>query len=327
MSPRFASPRFASSRFAGLRHATAPTDLRAAILGASAASPYVANQRSHAADAPAAIRAASQTFAKQLNQFDFDIGATWSKDLLAAAADLGDIPTDPADPAGNRARITQAIHQVLAAGAVPILLGGDDSVPIPAFQGYDGHGPLVIVQIDAHADWGDVIRNNPLGYGSTMRRASEMPWIASMLQVGIRGLGSGTPDQLETARAWGARIVTAAELREGGAARVIDMVPAGARVVLSIDCDGLDPAVLPAVNMPTPGGLDMVQLTALLRGIAARASIVGCNVVELVPRRDPTGLSALVAARIVLTVLGLVLTSRPPAAPPSSAAAPPPTAP
>ena len=85
----------------------------------------------------------------------------------------------------------------------PVVLGGDDSVPIPVFAAYEGRGPLCIVQVDAHVDWGDVIKGNPFGYGSTMRRAAELPWITGMVQVGIRGLGSGTADQIEDAKAWG----------------------------------------------------------------------------------------------------------------------------
>lgn len=282
-----------------------------ALLGAAHGTPYVKGEHSHAAGGAAAIRAAAQLFAKQLQQFDWDIDATWSKRWLERATDLGDIPTDPSDAPGNRARITQAVRGVLEAGAVPILLGGDDSVPIPAFAAYEGRGPLSILQVDAHADWGDVVRHNPLGYGSTMRRASEHPWIAGMVQVGMRGLGSGTPDQLATARAWGAQLVTARELRKAGTEAVAARIPQGAAILLSIDCDGLDPSILPGVNMPTPGGLDMQELTSLLQAVARRGRIAGCNLVELAPARDPTGRSATVAARIALTVMGLVLRNAP----------------
>lgn len=282
--------------------------IEVAILGASEASPYVLGEPSHAAGAPAAIRRASQLFAAQLNQFDFDLGRVLApKDAAPRIADLGDIPTNAWDPEGNRARITEAVRRVLAAGARPLVLGGDDSVPIPVFAAFAGRGPITIVQIDAHVDWGDDIRKNPLGYGSTMRRASEMPHITAMVQVGIRGLGSGTPDQMDDARAWGSRIVSARDLRRNGPAPVLGMIPEATPVLLSIDCDGLDPSVLPAVNMPTPGGLDMLELTELLAGIALRAPVVGCNLVELVPAKDPTGLSATVAARIALTALGSML--------------------
>ncbi len=295
--------------FAGLpaRGLDALQGARVAIFGADEGSPYVTGQTSHAAGAPAAIRAASQLFAKQVKQYDFDLGGV----LPDGVMDAGDLQTDANDAAGNRARIEAATRAVLRAGAAPMLLGGDDSVPIPFFRAFEGRGPLTIVQVDAHVDWGDVIRGNPVGYGSTMRRAAENPWVAEMVQVGIRGLGSGTADQLEAARAFGHRLFTAAAVRRDGLGPVLQAIPPGADCLFSIDCDGLDPAVLPAVEMPTPGGLDMVEVTALLQGVAARGRIVGCALVELVPKRDDAhGMSALVASRIALTAAGLM--ARPP---------------
>lgn len=279
-------------------------DLRGAavaVLGAAHGSPYKPGTPSHAADAPAALRAGSAQLARQLDQLDFDTGRTPTAD--GTIVDCGDAETDPADAGpGNRGRIAQAVRRVLDAGAVPIVLGGDDSVPIPVFQAFEGRGPLTMVQVDAHVDWGDIIQGNPWGYGSTMRRAAEMPWITGMVQVGIRGLGSGGADQTRDARAWGSRIVTMAELRRGGMDQALDAVPEGGDCFVSIDCDGLDPAAMPAVNTPAPGGLGYDDVAALLHGVAAKARIRGCALVEFVPSRDRDGLAALLAARIALTV-------------------------
>lgn len=283
------------------------------LIGLAEASPYKSGEPSHSAKAPAAIRAASQLFVGQLHQYDFDLDAILldSEGGSRGIVDLGDVETDCRQSARNRDRITGAVRALLEAGVAPVVVGGDDSVPIPVFQAFNGRGPITILQIDAHVDWGDVIQDNPYGYGSTMRRASEMPWVAGMVQVGIRGLGSGTPDQMEDARAWGSRIVTMSDLRRTGVQAVVDLIPPGADVIVTIDCDGLDPAVLPAVNMPTPGGLSYGDVQDLLRGAAQRGRIVGGTVVELVPGRDePHGLSALVASRLVLTLLGLIRAGR-----------------
>ena len=186
------------------------------VLGASEATPYDAGEASHSAGAPGAIRAASKLFAGQLRQHDFDLGRTLlehGREPDWLGVDIGDVKTRGADAAGNRERIAATVERVLAAGAFPLVLGGDDSVPIPVLAGYDGFGPVTVVQIDAHVDWGDMIRGEPNGYGSPMRRVSEMPWITGMLQVGIRGLGSGEAWQHEDARRWGDRIVTAREWR------------------------------------------------------------------------------------------------------------------
>jgi agmatinase len=289
-----------------------PPDLKSgavAIFGAAEGSPYDAAQPSHSANAPAALREASAKFARQLQQFDFDLGA----ELLGPAGqdnglfDCGNVPTDPADGEGNRRRIAETTRTILDAGALPVILGGDDSVPIPWFAGFEGRGPYTVLQVDGHADWGDVIQNNRYGYGSTMRRAAEFPWVTGMVQVGMRGLGSGGAWQIADARQWGSHIVTMRDLRRSGMQAALDHIPAGAEVLISVDCDGLDPAVLPAVNMPTPGGLTYLDMMELLTGVAEKARIAGLALVELVPERDdPNRLSALTAARLVSVSLGLM---------------------
>jgi agmatinase len=296
--------------FAGLP-AAAPGALhgaRVAILGADHGSPYKPGVPSHAAGGPAALRRGSQLFAKQLTQVDFDLGGP----LLRTPddrriVDCGDLDLDLADGAGNRARITDAVRGLLEAGAAPVVLGGDDSVPIPVFAAYEGRGPITMVQVDAHVDWGDEIMGNRFGYGSPMRRAAEMPWITGMVQVGIRGLGSGTADQHEVARAWGSRTFTMHDIRKDGMDAALAAVPEGGDCFVTIDFDGMDTTVVPAVNMPTPGGLLYQDVLDLLRGVASRSRIVGATLVEFVPDRDDRhGLAAITAARIALSTIGVI---------------------
>jgi agmatinase len=280
-----------------------------AVFGACEGSPYQPEKPSHSATGPAALRTAHAKFAKQLQQFDFDLEGSLlgPEGQSGGMADCGDVETDRTDAQGNRYRITQATRAVLAAGAVPIVLGGDDSVPIPWFAGFEGGGPYTVLQIDAHTDWADIIQGNAFGYGSTMRRAAEMPWITGMVQVGARGLGSGGAWQIADARAWGSHIVTMRDWRREGVVAALAHLPEGAEVLVSIDCDGLDPTVMPAVNMPTPGGLGYLDMMELLTGVAAKARIAGLALVELVPERDDSnGSSALTAARLVAVTMGLM---------------------
>jgi agmatinase len=298
--------------FVGLPEAdlNALAGARVVVFGASEASPYVAGEHSHSAGGPAALRKASAQFGGSLGQYDFDVDATVFPDKgdKRGCVDAGDVPTNAWDAEANRERIRTATAKVLAAGAAPIILGGDDSVPIPVIAGFADHGPLTILQIDAHVDWADVLQGNPYGYGSTMRRAAEMPHVTRMVQVGIRGLGSGESWQHADARAFGSKLVTSYALHEQGPTAVLDAIEPGARVFVSVDCDGIDPAVLPAVNMPTPGGLTYEDMVRLLRGVAAKATLAGLAMVEYVPTRDDRWLSSgLVAARITSVAMGLML--------------------
>ena len=136
-----------------------------------------------------------------------------------------------------------------------------------------------------------------------MRRASEMAWVEGIVQVGLRGTGSARPADVADARAWGARLVTAREVQAIGVAAVAALVPAGARCLITIDCDGLDPAAMPAVMAPAPGGLSYGQVVGLIAALAAHCRIAGFDLVELAPQRDVNGLGALTAARIVCNLL------------------------
>jgi len=300
--------------FMGLPHAMADAIAGApmAVFGASEATPYDPAEASHSADAPGAVRAASRQFRGQLRHHDFDLEATLVDGELTPAnlrrlgVDLGDVRTTTRDAEGNRRRIAAATAQVVASGAAPLVLGGDDSVPIPVLAGFEGQPPVTVVQVDAHVDWADEIRGTDLGYGSPMRRAAEMPWVTAMVQVGIRGLGSGEAWQHDDARAWGSRLVTSREWRRRGAEAVVADVP-GDRFVVCIDCDGLDPAGFPAVAMPTPGGLWYEDVLDLLHALAARGRIAGLVLAEYVPERDDGRRScALTAARICAVAAGLM---------------------
>ena len=143
-------------------------DADIAILGAEHATPYVAGETSHSAGAPAALRAAIADYAPELDHYDFDLGGPILGAGGARVVDCGDLPGDPAAPETNRERITASVRRVLEAGAVPVVLGGDDAVPIPMFAAYEGRGPLTVVQVDAHIDWRDEVNGVRHGYSSTI---------------------------------------------------------------------------------------------------------------------------------------------------------------
>jgi agmatinase len=277
---------------------------RMAILGVPCATPY-RSVGPYCASAPKAIRDAIAGYAGNIHHIDFDLGGPIFPDAVTAV-DAGDLACTENNPAANRVAIRDAVATAVAGGAVPIVIGGDDSVPIPVFEAFHGRGPFTIVQIDAHIDWRDEVAGERFGLSSTMRRASEMAHVERIVQVGQRGIGSARPRDLADAKAWGAILVPARDVHERGIAPVLDAVPAGSQVLLTLDCDGLDPAIMPGVIAPAPGGLTYWHAVGILHGIAAKARIAAFDIVEFVPERDVAGLGALTAARIIANVLGLL---------------------
>lgn len=280
---------------------------RIVLFGAPHGSTYPGADPSGFAGAAAAIRAASQGDVQFLDSFDFDFGGPLFAGRAPCCVDTGDLPTSAADNAGNRKLIEDKTRAILAGGATPLMIGGDDSVPIPFFAGFADHGPIWILQIDAHIDWRDERFGEPLGYSSTMRRASEMPHVAGIVQAGIRGVGSARPLEVETARHWGAHLVTAPEIHAEGIEAALRHIPAGARVVVTLDCDGLDPSVTPGVAGRAPGGLTYQQAIGLIEGVSRRGRLVGFDLVEFYTPADVDDITALTAARLLVNAIGRIV--------------------
>ncbi|WP_087001472.1 agmatinase [Rhizobium sullae] len=280
---------------------------RAVIFGAGHGSTYRGKDSSGYALAADAIRAASQDDAALVDHWDFDLAGPLFDGKPACCIDAGDMPTTMHDNAGNQARIEAKTREVLTLPAVPILLGGDDSVPIPFLAGFADHGPVWILQIDAHIDWRDELHGERCGYSSPMRRASEMPHVVGIVQVGLRSVGSARVADIEAARHYGSRFVTAREIHAQGVEAALRHIPEGARVVVTLDCDGLDPSIMPGVAARTPGGLTYTQVIDLIAGLGRRARIAGFDLVELYPPADIDGLSALIAAHLFVNAIGAIV--------------------
>jgi agmatinase len=276
-----------------------------AILGIPFGVPYPSpGHTAGCADAPAAIRARSRRLANFADHHDFDLDAP----MLVGTpplrvVDAGDVDGSAEDGAGNATRAESAIRSLLAAGAIPIVLGGDDSVPIPVLRAYSGSEPVTVLQVDAHLDFRDEVAGVRDGYSSTMRRAIEMDHVERIVQVGLRGVGSARTSDVADARAAGNILITARELRARGVASLLDELPRGAPVFVVFDLDGLDPSVAPAVSGVSPGGVSYDEAGDLLAGVAERCRVVGATFTELVPALDANGISAMVVVRLVMRLL------------------------
>jgi agmatinase len=275
-----------------------------ALIGIPYGTPYVMEKPLHSLHSPNAIRRESNRYKEDPVAWDFDLGGTLLGDSGIRVTDCGDLPGNQDDPEGNRERAKAAVASILAKNAIPLVLGGDDSVPIPVMRAYAGVEPFHVLQLDAHIDWRDSVAGVREGYSSTMRRASELEYVAGIVQAGMRGVGSARVEEHRAASNYGAEIVLAKTLMGEGADAVLRHIPEDGRCFLTIDFDVLDPSAMPAVGAPTPGGLDYQTLIDIIQGAAARVNIVGVCLVEFVPEADLHNLGAVTAMRVVWNVIG-----------------------
>jgi len=228
--------------------------------------------------------------------------------------DFGDAPVLPADAARSHAAIERTVAQVLAAGAIPIVLGGDHSISEPDIRACaTAHGPVGLVHFDTHADTGTQVFGVEVSHGTPMYRLVESGSVdpERYVQIGLRGYWPG-PAEFEWQAAKGITSFFAHDVRELGieevVGRTIGIVGEGP-VFLSIDIDVLDPAFAPGTGTPEPGGLTSAELLWAARTVAAGLDLVGADLVEVVPTAvGSADVTALVAERTVREVMtGLAL--------------------
>jgi agmatinase len=300
----FPAPSFLSARPAGPIDAL---DAQFAVLGIPYGVPYsMHNIGGDTTDAPRAVRARSARFGRMLAHHDFDLGRPLSAASSLSLVDCGDVPGDPWDLTGNAARATDTVRRILARGAMPIVLGGDDSTTALALRGFEGRQAFTVLQIDAHIDYRDEVDGIREGYSSPMRRAAEMPWVKRIVHCGTRGVGSAGPLDVRDTLARGNAIVTAREVHAKGVGRVLEEFPPGEHYYVAFDCDGVDPAVMPGTSAPLPGGLTFDESADLLTGLARRGTVVGINFAEHYPSLDVNGITALAIVRLIVQLVGAI---------------------
>lgn len=280
----------------------APSEASEVVVLGAALSTVYPQRHPHATNGPMALRAASRRLAFFAGNYDFDTDgpfATW----LGRVGDGGDVNTARADAEGNRRRITSAIAEVLGRGAMPLLLGGDDSVAEPFVAGWRDRGPVTVVHIDADLDFRDAVAGEAHGYISPMRRASEMSWVRRVIHIGPRGVGSARASDVQDTLEAGNAIVRARDLAAEGPTRVAGRLVQGERFVVVYDVDGTDPADIPAVRAPVPGGPRADAVADMLAALASRGSLEGLALTEYEPELDPLGTSAMTLVRVVCRAL------------------------
>lgn len=278
-----------------------------AIVGIPLSEPYPRDPwPNDQANAPAWVRRQSVQFCDGPDHWDFDNGAPLGEILPKRCIDLGDLVWNGSDYNSFLKKSGPLFANLWRSGTQIFGIGGDHGVTIPLLHGLEGVGePVYIVHVDAHLDWRDDVQGVRNGYSSPLRRASELPWISGMTQIGLRGTGSARRAEYDAATAWGSRLIPAYEVHDRGIDWVIEQLPKGKPVFLTIDADGIDPSIMPAVLAPAPGGLTAPQIFKLIRSVAIHSRLVGMDVVEIAPAWEPANmLTGAMAGRMFIQALG-----------------------
>ena len=259
---------------------------------------------------PRAVREASTLFSfGHGGAYDHEDDCTYLGEDVRIV-DIGDADIIHTDTTQSHANIAKGVNAILDAGALPVVIGGDHSINIPCIDAFAGRGDIHIFQIDAHLDFVDERHGVRNGHGNPMRRAAEKPYVTGLTQVGIRNVSSTAKEGYDDARAMGSDIISVRQMRTFGPQAVIDRIPKGANVYVTIDIDGFCPSIAPGTGTPSHGGFLYYDVLEMLQALSKRNKVVGIDLVEVAPDYDHTGGTAILAAQVLLNFLGFIFHER-----------------
>jgi agmatinase len=303
----FETPRFSGPRtFMRLPHVKDLHEVDVAVVGIPSDGAQVF--RSGSRCGPEAIRSASVMLRNYNPISDVDVCGRLS------LVDYGDVPTVPGSTADSLERSAAALAEVAAAGVVTLGLGGDHTVLLAELRALAGvHGPLALVQLDAHHDVWDEYFGQKLFHGSVVRRAAEEGLVdpARSVQAGMRGSLTAKDDVALSAEL-GFEAFPYEELAQLEPAAFADRVRArvgDAACFLSFDVDFVDPAFAPGTGTPEVGGPSSREALAYVRALTG-LDFRGFDCVEVSPPYDPSGVTAFVAANACFEMLSLLALRR-----------------
>jgi len=263
---------------------------------------------------PRAVREASTLFSfGHAGAYDHEDDKTYL-DASVRMVDIGDADIIHTKTDESHANIRTGVEAILRAGALPVTIGGDHSINIPCIEAYEAdcatNGPIHVVQIDAHLDFVDIRHGVTRGHGNPMRRAIEQPYVSGMTQLGIRNVSSTARDGYDDARARGSDILSVRQVRQLGPEAVLDRIPKGARVYVTIDIDAFCPSIASGTGTPSHGGFLYYDVLEILQGLAQRCEVAGIDLVEVAPAYDPTESTQILAVQLLLNFLGFIFDAR-----------------
>ncbi|KPA23118.1 Proclavaminate amidinohydrolase [Shimia sp. SK013] len=283
-------------------------DADVAVLGAPF--DFGTQWRSGARFGPRGVREASTLFSfGHAGAYDHEDDATYLPGSVRIV-DMGDADIVHTDTLKSHANIEAGVRAALAARAMPVTIGGDHSINIPAINAFEGQGDIHILQIDAHLDFVDERHGVRFGHGNPMRRAAEKDYVTGLTQVGIRNVSSTAKEGYADARNMGSEILSVRQARALGPEAVSDRIPKGARVYVTIDIDAFCPSIAPGTGTPSHGGFLYYDVLEMLQALAKRNDVVGIDLVEVAPDYDQTGSTAILAAQVLMNFIGFIFHAR-----------------
>ncbi len=259
---------------------------------------------------PRAIREASAYYAfRQAGFYDYEDNVTYLSDKTHVV-DAGDVDIIPADTSKSFPNIKVAVNNILKSNVFPVMLGGDHSITAPSVAAFADRGPVHVIQFDAHLDFLKERYGMRYCRSTPMRRCSEMSHVSGITQMGIRGIGSANKSDFEDALAVGSTILSVHQIRQLGLNETLAKIPDDRQFYITIDTDAFDASIAPGTCVPSHGGFLYYEVAELLQGISKKGKVVGMDMVELTPANDPSGITAILAVRVIFDLIRFVFEKR-----------------
>jgi len=230
--------------------------------------------------------------------YDIEAGSELLRGVTMA--DCGNINILPVDSDRNFDKLTQVVQKVAERGSFPVIVGGDHAITFPAVRGLERYKPLNIVHFDAHMDYSHAYQGVLYTHGSPIRRCRELPFVGHITSVGIR---VARRQPYEDSQRDGSLIITTNGFRRLGPKGVVDQIPRGENLYITLDIDVMDPVQAPGTGTPEVGGLLYDELRDCVSALVQRHNLVAFDLVEVAPPYDSSQLTVQHAAKLMVDIL------------------------
>ena len=215
-------------------------------------------------------------------------------------SDCGNITTIPSNVHRNFDKLTEAVEKVVARGSFPVVVGGDHAITYPAVRGLSSFESLNIVHFDAHLDYSHDYQGELYTHGSPIRRCRELPFVSHITSIGIR---TARRQPYEDSQKDGSLIITTSQFRGLGPRGVVDQIPRGENLYITLDIDVMDPSQAPGTGTPEIGGLFYQEMRDCLAALVANHNLIAFDLVEVAPPYDSSELTSQLGAALIIDIL------------------------